>query len=684
MSKKPDINDITTIYNSANIINTNFDNVRESFDNTLSRDGSTPNEMNSDLDMSDNALINVGSITSGGVDLTQALEDAVQASEGYSASAEGFRDEAEVFRDEAEVIADSVAVSFPSRSLLVSAVSGGKDWPDGTIVSDGTVEYICLAGETVISDLHGLKPFGDTTPLHFSENTTPGTTDMTSAVRNSVGYGDTKIKGSGVTSITYTSPILISTRASGESGSHIQYTTSETGTSLAFNASDGAELDGISLTMVAGGSSSTGQFINAADNLNIRNVVFDGGVTEVEGGVSHISHAITFDSGDADNISVVGNTFKNLGRVVLKASTSTTEMNGFLFSHNLVENFYSEALAFNNPSGTLRGVRLLGNFSRNGFGSDVGSTNHIFGGAGVEGFVGVGNYHYGTGGEHFHLEEGTKHAAWVGNSGFMENSERAVSFSDNNVGGSGFISVEQVAVVGNVYERGSVGGQACYDFAPNNVGIEPAKETLVANNVAKGWERGIRTAERPMHNLVSGNILSGNNKGTQMMRPSLMVHDNLNIDNVVDVDLQTGGLIGHQYFAPTAAWDGSTNLVPNPMTALYAGTGGMDGWTMEYQGLDMTSGGVNYLMIPLGAHMSGDLTIAVSVNNLNYRFVHFRPVWDGTTLTQNLVTSYGSGISLVDIRDDGAGNLAVRLALGAPFTNARFQATFKNGFHILA
>lgn len=64
MSKKPELTDIASLTNSSIItaVNTNWDSIRESFDNTLSLDGSTPNAMNADLDLNGNALLNVGTI----------------------------------------------------------------------------------------------------------------------------------------------------------------------------------------------------------------------------------------------------------------------------------------------------------------------------------------------------------------------------------------------------------------------------------------------------------------------------------------------------------------------------------------------------------------------------------------------------------------------------------------------
>lgn len=64
MAKRPTLTDVTSLTNSSNInaINQNWDAIQEAFDNTLSLDGSTPNAMNSDLDLNGNSLLNVGTI----------------------------------------------------------------------------------------------------------------------------------------------------------------------------------------------------------------------------------------------------------------------------------------------------------------------------------------------------------------------------------------------------------------------------------------------------------------------------------------------------------------------------------------------------------------------------------------------------------------------------------------------
>ena len=58
MAKKPTITTVATGYNSNTALNNNFNNIQAAFDNTLSRDGSTPNAMAADLDMNNNDILN--------------------------------------------------------------------------------------------------------------------------------------------------------------------------------------------------------------------------------------------------------------------------------------------------------------------------------------------------------------------------------------------------------------------------------------------------------------------------------------------------------------------------------------------------------------------------------------------------------------------------------------------------
>jgi len=62
MPKKPTVSTLTAGYGSTTLLNNNFDQLRDGFDNTLSLDGSTPNAMSADLDMGGNDVLNALSV----------------------------------------------------------------------------------------------------------------------------------------------------------------------------------------------------------------------------------------------------------------------------------------------------------------------------------------------------------------------------------------------------------------------------------------------------------------------------------------------------------------------------------------------------------------------------------------------------------------------------------------------
>jgi hypothetical protein len=69
MSKKPNITNITSGYNSTTEINQNFQALRDAFDNTVSLDGSLPNAMDADFDMNGYDILNAGGLKINGVDV---------------------------------------------------------------------------------------------------------------------------------------------------------------------------------------------------------------------------------------------------------------------------------------------------------------------------------------------------------------------------------------------------------------------------------------------------------------------------------------------------------------------------------------------------------------------------------------------------------------------------------------
>jgi len=89
MAKRPTVSSITSGHASITALNANFTALKEGFDNTLSRDGSSPNTMSADLDLNGNDITNVATITDAtGTDVVAAAAaSATAAATSATASA---------------------------------------------------------------------------------------------------------------------------------------------------------------------------------------------------------------------------------------------------------------------------------------------------------------------------------------------------------------------------------------------------------------------------------------------------------------------------------------------------------------------------------------------------------------------------------------------------------------------
>ena len=80
MAKQPTLTTISSGYYSTETLTANFTAIQSFFDNTVSRDGSSPNTMAGDLDMNSNDIVNVGdidvaSLTINGIDVTSVINN---------------------------------------------------------------------------------------------------------------------------------------------------------------------------------------------------------------------------------------------------------------------------------------------------------------------------------------------------------------------------------------------------------------------------------------------------------------------------------------------------------------------------------------------------------------------------------------------------------------------------------
>jgi hypothetical protein len=73
MAKQPTLTNIASGFASQAQLNNNFDEIRDAFNNTISRDGSTPNAMQAPLDMNGQDILNASKLIINGVDIFTLL-----------------------------------------------------------------------------------------------------------------------------------------------------------------------------------------------------------------------------------------------------------------------------------------------------------------------------------------------------------------------------------------------------------------------------------------------------------------------------------------------------------------------------------------------------------------------------------------------------------------------------------
>jgi len=148
MAKRPTVSSITSGHASITALNANFTALKEGFDNTLSRDGSSPNTMSADIDLNGNDLNNVAALknTSG--------QDIVALTQGYMNSA----------ATSATASATSATASATSASASASSATTSENYGnkvDGAVAGSNFSSKAWAIGGTGITDTAGKGPAKD-------------------------------------------------------------------------------------------------------------------------------------------------------------------------------------------------------------------------------------------------------------------------------------------------------------------------------------------------------------------------------------------------------------------------------------------------------------------------------------------------------------------------------------------
>jgi len=458
------------------------------------------------------------------------------------------------------------------------------------------------------------------------------------------------------------------------------------GTDILVNVlQDRASFQDFEMSIQNGKAGQNYQMMRLRDGNVSSGMRYTGNATEIAGAQSYVSHVFDFIN-TFDDFMSFGDTFKDFGRVIIKDNGDASDNSNLKFLFGTSDGCFAEDMAFNTPNGTITDVRVMGMLSRNNQAQTVGGSGHFIGTASGERHIYCANIISGSGDESFHLEEKVRYVAISANVALRDAASAGVSSQDNNVGGTQEWP-KYVSVSGNVLANNTQVGSGFILIADGSGG--PAGEAFcVTGNVFAGYTNGLRTAEMPARSLLSNNVLTEVDNGIKVRRPSTTINDNLVFDANRILESSASGFIGRVFMENSQGggiYDGSSVYIPTPTTITAGVRSGFTEWDINIEGMTYAVGGTNYPIIPLGWHMAGRIAVSCFLGGNNYRFGLYDVDWDGTTLNVTTIKDVGVGGSdLVDIRDDGAGNLAVRVnnTTGAAITDKNMQVKFTNGIHI--
>ena len=144
------LNDITSGYASITALNDNFALIENALENTVSRDGTTPNTMSADLDMNGKKILNVSDALIGGVGLAASVTAAASSASDASASASNAATSATNAANSASAAATS-AVNSANSAAIVADWDYVGTWTTSTAYKKNNIVYVSADGGSYIA-----------------------------------------------------------------------------------------------------------------------------------------------------------------------------------------------------------------------------------------------------------------------------------------------------------------------------------------------------------------------------------------------------------------------------------------------------------------------------------------------------------------------------------------------------
>ena len=257
MSKRPDIGSVTTGFRSQTRINDDLTALQEGFDNTLSRDGSTPNEMLADLDLNGNDILNVGTVNTSSFRINGELvvpTDTVFVDLGFET------DIKYEYKSIADMVADTRSYTFFANGDVVRA--GGHLYD---VVATGATDNHLISAGTV---KFRVKLVGSTLQFRAFDPDTGGTTSVTTKLQQAIDMleaagGGTLLVGTGTFRISTQVNLKSSVRLNGYGAT---VTLGANGI-IMFNGTSVNDVSVVGFKVTNPSSHTTGNFVNLTSTL---------------------------------------------------------------------------------------------------------------------------------------------------------------------------------------------------------------------------------------------------------------------------------------------------------------------------------------------------------------------------------------------------------------------------------
>ena len=364
---------------TASQMNDAFPKIATAFDNTLSRDGSTPNAMGADFDMNGNDIMNVGTLNVSGAFILNGntvQSDAAFVANGYLTRAEF------VTWNSANTKAVGYVTSAAGRSYIYSG--------SATTISD-LVGWIPLG--TAWLDQWPITVAGFQAALTYCSGTElripSGTLSYTSSNQNFFsGVSNTTLVGSGIgiSNLVFTGSSTFWYVFRGTN-----FTIKDTSVTLTNSGNVTGHL----------WSNSFGAGIYILRCGITGNVVASGGVYTKNTNIISISDGAT----PRDDIEVSDCIVSGMSFTILRSNSATSQVDSIKITRNDFVNCHKEVMGINAPLGTINYVEISGNTMKDHFMvADGESDGHYIAVAGADNVIIKNNFLVGVVREGIHIE----------------------------------------------------------------------------------------------------------------------------------------------------------------------------------------------------------------------------------------------------------------------------------------